>query len=114
MIKDFKINNVVVSARIPLKRKLREEEVKKLIERGRLNWNLILEELSPRLQAIIEKPEKKSNGKNKRISITFWFSNKINLVGAQSKAEAIKYLEEAYNDLHRIVRGAFNETKHNT
>lgn len=99
----LKVNNMVLTGHLPLKKKLSHEQINNLIKRGKMNWNLICEETCPRLHAIVEKDELKKNGKKKTASITLWFPNIINIVGVTSRREAEGYLYGVISDLKKIV-----------
>ncbi len=80
---NLRITNMIFTGRIWKGKKLNEEEVKRLIFRGSLNWVMINEDVSPIISAHIDRPKKDLNvhRKQKSFYVSIWTSGAINIVG---------------------------------
>jgi hypothetical protein len=107
----MRISNIVLTGKLPLKRKLNYNEILRFIDKGKLDWNLIDEERTPRLQTIIAKDEYSNSGKQKKACITIWFPNTINMTGIKSVQEAEEYFDEVLGEFKRIVRSVVENGK---
>lgn len=105
----IKINNIVLTANLPMERRFTADEIKRLINFGKLGWQLICEEYCPRLQAIIKRDEYKKNGKQKCASITLWQPNTINIAGVTTREEGKEYIQRAINDIKKTIKGIIND-----
>jgi len=106
-MKKLKITNMVFSGKIPLKRKLKLNEINRLIQE--CNWLSVNEETSPVLQKRIIKEGISMQGKQKCICVSLWTTGSINIVGVINRKEAQRGYTTAFNDLNRICRGVLLE-----
>lgn len=107
-IPKLKINNMILTGQLPLKRKLKEIEINNLIEKGSLNWRSNEMRGYTSLQANIPLGVLKNNGKEKNICVTLWLTgNKITFVGVRSRKEAMKNFVRVIDDLIKIADKAF-------
>jgi len=108
MINPLRISNIVLTGKMSFKHKLREKEVSRLIHRGKFNWMVINEEVSPIIQAHIEKEGISVQKSKKNACISIWTSGAINIVGIQSIEEGekiyLKVLSEIKKHCGRVLK----------
>ena len=98
---NLRVTNMVVSGKIPTKKKL---DYGFIIERSKFLWLLRNEDMSPILSVRFERESKEKNvhKKTKSVYISLWPSGAINLVGVRSLQEAKKFYEKITKELLRI------------
>jgi TATA-box binding protein (TBP) (component of TFIID and TFIIIB) len=105
----LKVQNMVFTGKLPFKRKFTYDELNRLIHEGMMNWNIINEEISPRLQARIEKEGLTVTNKKRTACISVWCSGAVNIAGVTSKKEAQRYCELAFEDIRKYARKVLDE-----
>jgi len=103
MKNNLKISNIVFTGRLPFKRKLKREEIDKLIIK--FNWFYINEEISPILSKKIKIREKREfsvQRKEKQPHVSIWSSGAINIVGVVSRKEANQVYDLVIKDLKKV------------
>jgi len=105
MKNNLRVSNMVMTGRIPFKRKLKLDETNKLIQR--LNWIIINEECSPILQKKILRGETKLSvhHKEKGMLLCLWASGAVNITGIITRKEGNKGYEKIISDLRKVTRG---------
>lgn len=97
----MKITNMVVSGRLPLKKKINYSTI---VKKSKLLWQIANEDVSPILSIRFYREKKKLNVHKKRKSVyaSIWNSGAINIVGVKSLSEAEKYYTIIFKELLRI------------
>lgn len=88
------IVQVIVKGHLPLKRKLRENEVKRYIRQSKYSWSMV-NERSPRLSTTLQR-------KKKKVLIQVMFDGNIMLFGVHSIEEANAYYKRLLLDFKRL------------
>ena len=103
---NLRISNMIFTGRIWKDLKLNEEEVKRLIHKGDLNWMIVNEEFSPMIAAHIDRPKKELSvhKKQKCFYVTIWTSGAINIVGVRSRKEANEVYSLVLKDIKKCCR----------
>lgn len=108
---NLRITNMIFTGRMWEEKKLNEEEVKRLIFKGSLNWALINEDTSPIISAHINRPKKEigARGRQKCFYVSIWTSGAINIVGVRSRKEANEVYSKVIKDIKKCCRRVFND-----
>ncbi len=103
MKNNLKIVNLIVSGKIPIKKRFTNNQVADLI--NKCGW------FSPREDNILfskqfdyRKPQMNVHKKQKNPYVTIWFSGAIVIVGLRSKKEANDIYDLVINDLNKIKK----------
>lgn len=106
MRNNLRISNMIFTGRMWDGVKLKEEEIKRLIRKGELNWMIINEDISPILSAYIERPKKEigNHGQRKCFYVSIWTSGAINIVGVRSRKEANYVYNLVMKDIKKFCR----------
>jgi len=102
MKNNLKVSNMIMSGRIPVKRKFKIEEVNKLI--NRLNWFLPREDniMFSKQFKYRKKVELNVHKQQKNPYVSIWYSGAIVIVGLRSKKEGNEIYDLVIKDLKQI------------
>jgi len=98
----LKIINIVLNGKLPFKHKLKEDEVKKLINKGEMGWQVINEENFPILQAHIEKEGMTVRRRKRNACVSIWTTGAINIVGVQEVKEGNKFYDLILKEIKKL------------
>ncbi len=107
--KKLELKNILLTGRIPFKRKLSLEEVSRIITQSNLNWSFVNEERSPSLHTCIDIDTLRPN--KKIISISIGISGNTVITGVKNRKDAYACYDLAIADLLRFVRNIIDEDK---
>ncbi len=98
---NLRITNVVVTGKIPLKKRL---DYNYIISNSKFMWFVVNEDMSPILSTRFPKEYKNLNvhKKVKSAYVSVWHSGAINIVGVQSLKEARDIYNKIVKELLRI------------
>lgn len=105
MKNNLRISNMIMTGKMPFKKKLNEIEVTRLI--NNCDWMLINEEISPILSKtmpIRKYPKLSVHGKIKQPYVSIWTSGSINILGIINKEEGNKVYDLVMNDLKKYCK----------
>ena len=104
----MRVINIVSIGKFEFHHKLRLEEVRKIIDKGKLNWTTMNQEKSPQLKLQIDKDGFSKTGR-KRLTITLWQSGSFCVSGATTIAETKVAKIRMEKELRRIIPRVFKE-----
>lgn len=99
---ELRIANIVFVGQGPFKRPFSQDDFERIIDRGKLRWDVLNSECNPILQTRIPKHELTVYGKPKHACISFWSGGKVIITGVISRKEAEKYYALALQDLRKL------------
>lgn len=102
---NLKISNIVLTGRMPFKRKMREEDVRRLIKLGTMRWAVLNEDYSPTISAEVEREGETIKHRKKRAYISIWTSGAINIVGVTSRKEANGHYARVVEEIKQCCKG---------
>ena len=108
-MRKLRITNIVMSGKLPFKKKLNHKEVTNLILKGKFHWQLVNEEISPILSAHIEKEGMTVHHTKKNAHVSIWTSGSINIVGIQSRKEGERLYDKTLKEVKKICPRVFRD-----
>ena len=104
----LQLKNILLTGRIPFKRKLNYDDVSRIITKSELKWNFVNEERSPSLHTCIQLDP---NDKKKTISISIGISGNVAITGVKNSKDAYTCYYQAIEDIEKIVKNIIDKEK---
>jgi hypothetical protein len=98
---NLRIVNMTVSGKMPFTSKMKLEEVHRLIEKGKLGWD-IKDETHGILSFYTEKEGKNSRGENKTGYTSMWSTGTITISGITKEEEADEIYKKVLKEIKRL------------
>lgn len=108
---NIKVCNLVAVGKLPFIRNLKIDEINKIIDKGKYEWNLIHQDSSPQLIVRKELEELNSRNKPRKIILSLWHSGKFHTSGAKNVKEIKLFYAEIIKEITKLCPRVFHDSK---
>jgi len=105
----IKVCNLVAVGKLPFTRNLNIQEINKIIDNGKYDWNLIHQDSCPQLIVRKELEELNSRNKKRKIILSLWHSGKFHTSGAKNVKEIKLFYAEIVEDITKLCPRVFHD-----
>ena len=105
----IRVCNLVAVGKLPFVRNLRVEEMNKILDNGKQNWNLIHQDSAPQLVVRKNLEGFNKNKKHRQIYLALWHSGKFHTTGAKNKKEIKQFYSEIIKEITKLCPRVFHD-----